>query len=184
MKVSKTSRSKNKGVLLLIVLAIVILGIGGSVSAYYLLTKQDNQSEQTSTESENDNNRNDVNLDPSTEEQRKAGSDIKKDALQDDDEPPQNSLTVSFTAVSQNETTLQIRTLIEKVTSTGTCELKLTKGSSVVTKISSIQALASSSTCQGFDIPMTELTQGEWTAELTVTSEGLSGTTSRSIKVT
>lgn len=95
-----------------------------------------------------------------------------------------NTLKASITAANQNDNTLQIRTLIENVSSNGTCALKLTKGSSVVSRSAGIQALSSSSTCKGFDIPVSDLSTGQWLVTLTITIGAEKATLTKTISIT
>lgn len=136
-----------------------------------------------------------TNLKPATTAQKQAGEQQKKQtAIPNEDtkqNPPQSatpsgstaSLAVSITALSQNGTVVQARSLIESVITDGTCTLTLTKGATTVTKTSDIHPLSSSSTCEGFDIPTSELSAGTWQVNLTVTSNGASGNASGKITV-
>ena len=83
---------------------------------------------------------------------------------------PDNSGAFSLTQTSGSVdgSTYRLRYLISTV-GTGTCNLSLTKNGKVVTKLADVQSLASGSTCQGFDIPMSELSSGIWNANLKVT---------------
>ncbi|HEU4715737.1 MAG TPA: hypothetical protein VFS14_02810 [Candidatus Saccharimonadales bacterium] len=79
------------------------------------------------------------------------------------------SLTASITAANQNGAMLQIRTLIEAVSSDGSCKLTLTKGSETRTYAAGVQAQSSTSTCKGFDVPTSDLSNGEWQAAIDIT---------------
>lgn len=127
-----------------------------------------------------------INLKPATSAQKHAGEQQKKQTAipnQDtkQDLPPttdanNKALAVTITALNQNGNTVQIRSLIQAVLNEGTCTVTLTKNDGVtVTKTSSIQHLSSSSTCEGFDIPTSELSSGTWSVALTVNSNDISG---------
>lgn len=137
-----------------------------------------------------------TNLDAPTKEQIKAGNDIKKGNSDKPDgstgtptapvsQPGSNkqSIEVIITAANQNSGILQVRTQISRVVNTGQCTLNLTKSGKTVTKTADIQALASTSTCKGFDIPVSELSAGSWNATLTYEDDTLFGTTSRVIAI-
>lgn len=79
----------------------------------------------------------------------------------------ESSVIITKTADTIEGGVYRLRYLINTVGS-GTCNLILKKGSATVTKNTNIQALANSSTCQGFDIPVSELSKGAWTASLNV----------------
>src|SRR6218665_1579931 len=85
---------------------------------------------------------------------------------------PSAEFTVSFTALNLTSDQLQVRVLIDSVIGEGTCTLTLASGSRTETRESGIQALVSSSTCKGFDLPRSVLPTGSVTATVTVTSAG------------
>jgi cytoskeletal protein RodZ len=93
------------------------------------------------------------------------------------------SLAASITAANQNGSTLQIRTLIETVSSDGTCKLMLTKGSGTHTYTTGIQAQSSTSTCKGFDIPTSDLSAGVWQATIDITIQGKKAHLTKNITV-
>lgn len=137
-----------------------------------------------------------TNLNTPTDEQIKAGNDIKNENVKKTDEntntPPTPSsnpgsnkqdVEVIITAANQNSGTLQIRTQISRVVNTGQCTLNLTKSGKTVTKTADVQALATTSTCKGFDIPVSELSTGSWNATLTYESDTLSGTASTVVTI-
>jgi hypothetical protein len=91
---------------------------------------------------------------------------------------------VTITSANQNESTLQIRALIGAVEDTGVCTLTLTStGKTPVTKTANVQALASTSTCQGFDMPVSELSTGTWHLHIEYSSSALIGSASQDIVI-
>ncbi len=126
-----------------------------------------------------------INYEPPTTEQLNAGQEAKKNTVEQSETNPQNkdTLGVSITAANQNNPTFQIRILIDSVVGSGSCQLIMTKGSVNVTRSAGTQALASTSTCQGFDIPVSELSPGTWNVKITVTTQSKTGTAERSVEV-
>jgi len=94
-----------------------------------------------------------------------------------------DDIPASITALSQNTTNLEVRVLINIILSEGECKLSLTKGSTNIQKSSGIQASSSSSTCQGFSIPLSELSAGSWNASIVITSAGKTTTLSRDFSI-
>ncbi len=77
------------------------------------------------------------------------------------------SSTVAMDITGKNKTTdgntLQIRTLIQKITSSGSCTLTMTgPGNASYAATAGVQAIASNSTCQGFNVPLAGLAKGTW----------------------
>lgn len=127
-----------------------------------------------------------VDYDDPMPDQVKAGNDKKNETIEKDAESPQptTALNLSITASQQNGETVQIRTLIDNAVASGTCQLELTQGTKKITKSASLQALPSGSTCQGFDIPVSELDAGSWIISITATSGSASGNTKGMVTVT
>lgn len=139
-----------------------------------------------------------VNYGPATSDQQKNGTTIKSNgatpsSTSGSDQPSaptpisgstQKSVSVTITSANQNGSTLQIRALIGAVEDTGTCTLTLSQtGHQTVTKTAGIQALASTSTCQGFDVPTSELSTGVWHATITYDSSTLTGATTKDVTI-
>lgn len=139
-----------------------------------------------------------INYDKPTDEQKKAGEEVKKTAT-DGEKPnasgsdqtpapvPQASgkskVELDMPNASQNNGTLHISTLISATTENGTCTLTLTSGTKTVTKTAAVQALPSNATCKGFDIPVSELAPGNWQAALHFENNTFTGDTTRGIVI-
>ncbi len=88
------------------------------------------------------------------------------------------------TAAAQNGSTLQVRSIIYLVTNTGTCKLTMTKsGSSTVTKSAGVQSLPSSSTCAGFDIPVSELSNGQWNVVVNFENDNYTSSATKTVEI-
>lgn len=124
---------------------------------------------------------NTVDYSEPTEDQVSAGviakEKVAKDATTPSTEPSSTpTIPVSFTSVQPGKT-VYIRTLIGAVTSNATCSLTMSgpNGKSYTASVG-VQALSSSSTCQGFNVPMSNLAPGNWTIAVTVTDGTSTGT--------
>lgn len=84
---------------------------------------------------------------------------------------PSGELRANITRVNQTETTLEIGTLIEEVTSSGTCTISLSRGEEAISpQTVGIQPMASSSTCKGFSITKNGLSSGTWNIVIDITT--------------
>lgn len=172
----KIKKNKRKKIIILSVLFVILIGTG-TYAAITLLSSQDNKESG-------------INYDPPSQEQQEAGRDIKKDSI-DSDQPAKPSeeddtsasIEVIITSANQNGDLLQIRTAIQSVHN-GECTLHLA-GPNEQTRTYTVptQALASNSSCQGFDIPLSELNPGQWAVEVTYTSEQGTGTATQTIGI-
>ncbi|MDB5179802.1 MAG: exported protein of unknown function [Candidatus Saccharibacteria bacterium] len=138
---------------------------------------------------------NTVNLSPASDTEKSTGEQIKSDSVNSSPQPSKQSpsndanpstttTSVLFSSTTQDTTTYHVRVLIESVLNTGTCSLTLVKsGQQTYTATADIQPGPSSSTCKGFDIPLSSIATGNWNATVTVTSSGTSGAASQEILV-
>ena len=130
--------------------------------------------------------------------EEKAAGDAKKnetidqnDVSKDDGSTSQpsgssdNTASMRITAMNQSAGMLSIRTIIDTVTSSGTCTLSMKSSSGATySATTSVQALPSSSTCTGFDIPVSELSPGSWTVEIIYKNGNTSGSANETINIT
>jgi len=140
---------------------------------------------------------NSVDYNPPTQEQTAAGEAAKQQSANGatgsdpspTPTPPANGSSKSqvgmeITAANVNAGVLQIRTLIQAVTSSGTCTLSASgpNGASY-TASSGIQAGPSTSTCKGFDIPVSSLSTGNWSIRINFENDSLqaSATTEKAL---
>lgn len=137
---------------------------------------------------------NTVNYGAPTKDQTAAGNSIKekianqaKDDSQTTNAPTGSSsqpATIGMDIISANKskdsTALTVRTLIQKVTSTGSCTLTMSgpNGGSY-TATAEVQAMASTSTCQGFSVPLAGLAHGSWQITINFTDGIDSGSASQ-----
>jgi flagellar basal body-associated protein FliL len=135
-----------------------------------------------------------INLAPPTDEQTKAGQQVKQETIENNQGKPNSSddtpdtttsdtLSVGFSAVNQNDNKLQVRIMVQEVPSSGTCTLTLTNGSQTVTKTASVYPTAAISTCQGFDVPVSELSSGAWSVTVDVVSGTKNGRVTTSFQI-
>ena len=128
---------------------------------------------------------NTVDMSKPTEEQVADGETTKANTIKADQQAttrPDNTTTngpISMYAsvINTSSDSVVLRFVIDGV-HTGTCSLELTKGSEKVTKTESVQPLAASSTCQGYTIAKSELSNGTWNYTVIASLDG-GGTTSR-----
>lgn len=182
---SKIRHPRGKTLLLLLCSVVVIIAIIGLVLAYSFKVWPFSRPLTPLTPAPS------INYEKATDEQIKAGDDVKRDTV-DSDTPPvpvsqpgsdKKSVEIIITAANQNNDLLQVRTQIATVTSAGKCTLTLTRSGKVVSKITDVQPLASTSTCMGFDVPVSELSVGSWQATLVYESDSLEGYASTLITI-
>lgn len=175
----KTNTQKRPRILIYAAIGLALLVMAGGVAyatGWRPLSTPDTQD--TSQESS------EINYDEPTQEEIEAGFDAKEQTIQDDqnENNEQSNLSAYISSATQSGNDVVIRTLIEDVV-TGNCTLTVTTPSSTFTREATIQALASSSTCQGFTIPTSEGDPGEWDMAISITTPNSSITLNRTLEV-
>lgn len=113
---------------------------------------------------------NDINYEPSKPSENAQSEETKNNTTKDPPTPTVNQGIVATVTRSQvSGIVAQIRVLVTG-TSSGTCELTLSKsGSTNIVKSSPISTKEGGIvTCDGFDIPVAELTNGAWKVSITL----------------
>lgn len=183
MKISHPRSKKN--LIIYISLGVVVLLV---VAAFLYVYKFDGNLFGWTTKSNTQDTTTDKQVE-STDEQKEAGDNTTEGGS---DKPPspapqtgsdKKTVEVLITAANQNSGVLQVRALISTVVNTGNCTLTLTKSGQTVTKTADTQALSSTSTCKGFDIPVSELSSGSWQLNLIYENDSLKGTASKIVTV-
>ena len=144
--------------------SILVFALAGIV----LLVMQNGKPRPNNAKTSPSSEVNKINYNPPTSEQKNPATDNR-------DQPPvtqsQDNLTITLTAMKQVDDTLFVRTLITPITS-GQCTLSITKPGQVsITQAVEIQALASSSSCKGFNVPTSTLAKGMWHLKVSVKSQ-------------
>jgi hypothetical protein len=161
-----------------IALATILLGTG-AVFAYQKLSNTNTAPSGTSPSIDKPNPST-----PTTIPDSKGGEQFSGPEANGEDEAPQSTSTsMQITSLNQTSDTLQIRTLIQDVWASGSCELRMTKEGVDILRKAAIQALPSSSTCQGFDIPLDELSRGEWSVTINASNGGESASANSKVVV-
>ncbi len=170
VKKSKSHKKRNVlAVFLVLVLAAgVLFGLEKTNITNLISTKP------ADTTTETERGVNDVDYSPATDTDNEDINQKKEDgSILISNDPPafDSSIEIVFIANSQDGgegKPLVIRTQLHGVND-GTCKLTLTKGSQSVEKSSSIKQSNTYFVCDGFDIPKSELTNGNWDISLLVT---------------
>jgi len=71
--------------------------------------------------------------------------------------------------------TLQIRVTVPQLLGTGHCTLTLTRGGDTLTKNAAVVNNPSTSSCGGWDVPLSNLSSGTWNIDVLITSGDKSG---------
>lgn len=109
---------------------------------------------------------------------KNGNSDVKREIKNIEGSDPQISEKLSgiITYSGVVGQMLVIRTNIDQFLSEGSCYLKLSNNTTVIEKQSNLIINPASSTCDGFNLPLAELSNGNWDIEITISGNNKSGT--------
>ena len=108
-----------------------------------------------------------------------------KAQVQNEGENPNNSETLTGVLTRSDiiGDKLIIRVNIDQYLSGGVCELSLTSSARSYSDTANIVDSASTSTCEGFDVPTSKLAAGNWTISIKLTSGDKEGTISGKVSI-
>lgn len=191
MKIKSSVKKDRKKIITISAIAVFALALIGTVALAYINMNTD--------DSKTPANTNTVDYNEASDDQVTTGQDIKKNSVSSDkgtgsgsDQPvssgeTQNGKTVIGVVTSAqnvNDGVLQLRFRIDSKVSNGICTLTLSKGSATVTRtVSTFPSGGQYSTCQGFDIDISDLATGTWSLKLTVESPTIIGTASGEVTI-
>lgn len=168
-------QTRNQTRPILVFSAIVSIVLFTLLGASYYFKKWPFSPVPTSTSQTNST----INYTKPTDQQMTAGTQAKEQAAANNS--PQNTdkkdtpLGVTLTTV-QPGTVVYIRAMIDRVTTSAMCHLSMTgPNQKTYSAEAHTQALAGTSTCQGFNVPMSSLAPGVWKITISVTDGTLSG---------
>lgn len=120
-----------------------------------------------------------INMDPPTEEEKKAGDEQKDKIVYEQQNPPKATDTASIVIVdaSQYNNAVEVRAFINnRIDQDGTCTVTFTKGSATVTRTRTATPDASTSQCGLFSIPTGEFAgKGTWNLTVSYASGSAKG---------
>lgn len=183
-------QSKKSYKKLVILIAAIIVIIAGGLFAYAMYLPQDHSPSETTTsdtqkaQSSEKSSKSD-NDSQTTDDQTTTREKEKDNPTQFEGSSPNTNNTITgvinYKAVADGALTL--RTTIEQSLTSGTCTLTLTSNGRTVTKTANIAPNPSSSTCEGFSVPVSELGSGSWNIEITITSGDRTGAFKDSVTI-
>lgn len=161
---------KSSSIKKLIIPAIILLVIGGSAYAYALSSNYFSANNSTNESQDLPESPND----PVPETPVNPTDNTDKENLGEEPSGSSNELpAIILTAAALNGDTLQARALIQGVIGSGICTLTIKKGSqSIVSETAAIQPGPSTSTCRGFDTPVSSIGSGAVSVSISYTVNG------------
>lgn len=183
----KTQRNQNKKIIWAGIIVLILLGV--IAGALYHTHSWPFRGDSKDTRS-------------LSEEQKGTGEQIKSDVIDQDNSGKETtgsdatpSPTPSTTggkasvasynsSLSQDTNGVYIRSVIQTVTSSGTCTLKMTgPNGTTYTDTSEVQAMPSFTSCKGFDVPRSKLAAGTWTITVSFENDELVSSYTTSVEV-
>ena len=128
---------------------------------------------------------NTVSYTPASSTEQQEGEALKQQLINESNKPANSqSISVNFSAANQDVAggPVIIKALING-TATGTCKLIMAKDGTEKTYTALVTNLGTYYGCDGFSVPVSDLSAGSWKALLTVISGSSSGSAEQQIEV-
>jgi hypothetical protein len=185
---SKTQLSKTTKLVIALVVAVALIAVG--FFGFMYMKKIGPFTQDTSG----------INYGPATEEEQQTGDQIKEqnsksgDATNTGSDPSpaptpstdgsKPTVGVEITAANQSNGVLSIRTLVQTLSSGGTCSLSMAgPAGKTYSAVAESQTGPSTSTCKGFDVPVSSLSSGVWTITIQYEDASVKGSASKEVTV-
>lgn len=181
----QTKKNKKHLRLALIISASLTVLLGGAIFAWfspdfpYFGVKKDEVSV-------GDGGKKDINYDKPTSDQIEISNKTKQDFIDKkykDSDGADDSVVeagvIGITSAMQSGETVSIRAIIEGATPDGICKMVLTKGNLEIVRTAGVQDNGSYLTCQGFDMPASDIEAGEWVITATYTVQNITSPASK-----
>lgn len=181
---SNTSRFKKPVfvVVSILLLSVGYVGVAFGYSWWPFPDKTDNFKSATPEEITNGETIKTRNIEDGDSKQSSGSTPLPDPSPSEDGGKP--TVDAQITAVNVDTSMLRIRVLIQSITNSGMCILTLTKEGVLPYSLSAdVQSLPNGTTCEGFDIPLSELSSGVWTANVEFENDSIRATTSEEITV-
>ena len=190
--VSKHRRNKRIKTCAKIMLCLVLLG-GAAYAVWYFRFRDTGEPkvEETPTSSvvqtaqKDDETTDDKTTTSATPETEPTKTEDPKNIAQNEGSDPNESAVITgvLTRADVSGDTVIIRVNIDQYLSGGSCSLSMTSSTKNYTDAVNITDAASTSTCQGFDIPTSKLGKGTWDIFIKITSGDKEGTISGKVVI-
>jgi flagellar basal body-associated protein FliL len=176
-------KKSNKRLKIIVIASIAVLVIAGSIVAYLYFSNKP------------DDTQNGINYNPPTQDEKSTGDTIKQQGSTGSDPasqptPPtaptetRSTVGMDISALNQTSGVLYVRTLIQTATASGACSLSMTgPAGKTYTDTANIQAGPSSSTCKGFDVPVSSLSSGTWSVTVSFQNDTLKGSSTKDVAI-
>lgn len=173
---------KNKKIYIILSLAVLAMVLATSFTLHALSGHNTPDTTKRSSSQTKDGY---ISTDPATEEQKQAGDTTKQNTIDNSgDTASSNTVNMTITAMNQANGFLYIRILIETVTSAGSCTLSMSgPDGKTYSDTASVQPAASSTTCMGFNVPLSKLSAGDWNTTVTFTGSNTTATVSKGVTI-
>ena len=196
MKIQKKQNKKNK---VLILIAVILLSITSySLISYKLNLWPFTQNQFSTVTEEQKTAGQDIkkrSLNDASNKSEKESSGQKSKTLQGSDPSPEPTpssngkkptvgVSITTTTVDKDSNTLYIRSLIQTISSGGRCTLSMhnTSGQTYSNSVE-LQAGPSTSSCKGFNVPLSQLSPGKWTINIHYEDNNVTGDTEGEITI-
>lgn len=186
MKRKKYNNSSRRSAILRYpILTLFLIATATTIIVMTLYSIKSNQPEDFTSSDSRDGSSSQTQSKKSTKVKKHSADSDKDDSVPMSKTPIQNEgpdpnqsehITGFITSANVSSSHLVIRMTIDQyLSNAGNCTLSISNNTSTKTYFAPTFNNPSSSTCQGFDIPLSELSRGKWNLKITVDADGKTG---------
>lgn len=180
----KSMRSSKRVALYAVVTILLLCGVAGAVFA---LGSNRIPTTTNATTSPN-KTQNTIDYDAPTDSQVKDGQSTKLKNItgsdtSNNDQATLGTVTITAAQEDSDNTVLQVRSYIATVDSSLQCDMTLKKDGTVLNLTSSVQTSANVTTCTGFTVPVSQLSEGVWQVTMTYSKQSVSSSASTTVEI-
>lgn len=122
-----------------------------------------------------------IDNNPATEEQKNAGE-VQKETKTESNS--NSAISIFITSIENHEDTIMIKSIINgAISNDGMCELTIAKNNIIITKTSNTYAMPTTSTCSGFSVKRSEMSEGTWEFKIKVNIEGKTSSVTKTYNI-
>jgi hypothetical protein len=180
MRINKNIHRTKRNVIIIIAVSLLLLGVAGT---WYFLNNSGSH----------ELRENAIDYNPPTDEQKNAGLNAKSEfnkahydtqTTESEDSGVKKEVGLLISSMNQNDNTLTIAASMEVLDDNGVCNLKLSRtGFDTIAAQVKTFKITTYSACQDFNVDITGLEKGEWSAQVDYVGNSAKGTASAKVVV-
>ena len=172
---TKLTPQKTVRIGLILLLIVGVLFVAKEIINHYIEEQKESFPEASQEEGKPEEKKEEKKTEEKTENLEQTEETKSTQNFDGEDPNKKTELTGVITTARVSDNNLIIRVEIDQFLTSGTCDLNLSKEEKTYSENVSIFADASTSTCEGFNVPVSKLENGNWKIKIKLSSNDKAG---------